>query len=252
MDRVTQRALNALNREFYARQASAFAETRKQPWPGFSRLLELARERWAGLGRPPTVLDVGSGDGRFAAFLHDAVSGGFEYVGVDASRELTAHARARGLGAHVQFEVADFVEAPPSAAVPDGPFDLVVLLGVLHHVPGGAARRELLQALARRVAPGGLLAFTFWHLPDDPRFASRVIPWREYNNRARQAIDEAQLEPGDTLLRFGQEHAVRYCHFPDPTEGEHLIAAASLPLLARFRADGRAEQLNEYVVLSAV
>lgn len=253
VDRATQRALNALNREFYAREAAAFSETRKQPWPGFERLLELGRESWRAASRErPRVLDVGSGDGRFGAFLADALRGELDFLGIDASVPLVARARARSLGPQLRFEHADLIETPLTETLPEGPFDLIALLGVLHHVPGRAARVELLRALAQRLAPGGLFAFTFWRLPDDARFASRVIPWREYNARATEPIAERELEPGDTLLRFGTSRTARYCHFADPSETENLVGCTKLGLRARFRADGRAAQLNEYVVLAAV
>jgi SAM-dependent methyltransferase len=248
VDRATQLALNALNRDFYAQQARPWTESRRYPWPGFTRIVELAPRRADG---PMRVLDVGSGDGRFALYLDEKLRGGVAYVGLDASAELTEHARGRALGAAFRFEIADFVNLPPTAAGPAGPFELVVLLGVLHHVPGFDQRCELLRALAGRLAPGGVFAFTLWRLPEDARFESRVIPWPAYNASAARPIAEDQLEPGDTLLRFGPTHAPRYCHFPDPVETERLIACSELQPIARFRADGRGEQLNEYVVLRA-
>jgi tRNA (uracil-5-)-methyltransferase TRM9 len=253
VDRATRLALNTLNRDFYAREAQAFRAARREPWPGFARVLARLRAAASvpGASRPQAVLDVGSGDGRFAQYLSDALGSELDYTGVDASLELTAHARARGLGAAFRFEARDFVEADPDAALPDGPFVLIALFGVLHHVPGQNARRELLRALARRLLPGGLLAFTFWRLDGDARFDSRVIDWSEHNGRASTPIALAQLERGDTLLRFGQAEAPRYCHFCDPVETEELVGCTELTLLDRFRADGRGNQLNEYVVLSA-
>jgi SAM-dependent methyltransferase len=249
MDRQTQLALNEINRRFYRAIAREWSDKRAYPWPGFARIL--ARLPAADGGGAPQVLDVGCGDGRFAAYLAANAAPPVEYLGVDFCDELLAHARARELGAAYQFEARDFVAAealPPSAA---GQFALIALLGVLHHVPGRAAREGLVRALAARLAPRGVLALTFWRLPDDPRFPSRVVDLASYNARAEQPLAPDQLEPGDTLLRWGDAGAPpRYCHFPDASEVLQLLAATGLRPLERFRADGRGEQLNEYALLT--
>jgi SAM-dependent methyltransferase len=260
MDRATRLALNAVNSEFYTRVASEWSETRRTPWPGFARVLAQIRARSvadadAAQGEasdmPLRVLDVGAGDGRFAAYLRDAYRGDVDYCGVDASSDLLARAQRRDLGARWRFVQSDFVEAPPYAALPPGPFDLIAVLGVLHHVPGHIARCELVHALAARIAAHGLLAVTFWRLTDDPRFASRVVPWTVHNATAHAPIPLEQLEPGDTLLRWGAGNAPpRYCHFPNTIETEALLAATELSVVDRFRADGRGDRLNEYVLLA--
>jgi SAM-dependent methyltransferase len=244
--RETALRLNRLNRAFYAAIAPEWSESRRHPWPGFERVLALAASLTASEKR---VLDVGSGDGRFGASLQQALAGQrFEYLGIDASERLLAYAQARELGPHVRFERADFLEG--ESALPSGPFELVTLFGVLHHVPSFERRRQLLVELASRSALGGLLALTFWRLDRDPRFDKRVRSFSDYNAHAAEPIDETDLEPGDTLLGWGDQDVVRYCHFPDPDETEALIAATGLPVLARFEADGRGNALNEYVIFS--
>ena len=42
---------------------------------------------------------------------------------------------------------------------------------------------------------------------------------------------------------------MRYCHFLDEEEIDRLLAAAALPCLDRFTADGREGALNDYLVL---
>jgi SAM-dependent methyltransferase len=247
MKRETVLALNALNQAFYAAIAPEWSESRRHPWPGFERVWSLARARLPA-PRCLRVLDVGSGDGRFAAFL-DArrpAAEPFDYFGIDASERLLDHARSRALGGRVRFERGDFLRDDP--ALPAGPFDVIALFGVLHHVPAFERRRQLLADLGRRVAAGGLLAVTFWRLDRDSRFEKRVRSFAEYNLDASEPIDEADLEPGDTLLAWGERAALRYCHFPDARETEALIAAPRLRVLDRFGADGRGDALNEYVV----
>jgi hypothetical protein len=125
------------------------------------------------------------------------------------------------------------------------------VLGVLHHVPGRTARELLLRELASRLSPSGVLALTIWRLPDDPRFESRVVRFTDYNRTAAAPIALDQLEPGDTLLRWGSATApVRYCHFPDARESDALLAASTLRIVERFHADGRGGRLNEYALLA--
>lgn len=248
MKRETVLALNALNQAFYEAIAPEWSESRRHPWPGFERVLELVRAQPAG-AQLRRILDVGAGDGRFAQFLESqrTPEERLEYLGIDASERLLAAARCRGLRPAMQFDRVDFLAG--ERALPDGPFDLVVLFGVLHHVPSFERRCELLAQLAQRVAAGGLLALTFWRLDREPRFAKRVRSFADYNLQAAEPIALADLEAGDTLLSWGDRDALRYCHFPDARETEALIAATQLPVLARFAADGRGDALNEYVVL---
>jgi SAM-dependent methyltransferase len=189
------------------------------------------------------VLDAGCGNGRFARFL--AAEGlHLAYTGVDFSPALLAAAGAALCGprtAEPALIEADFVSEP--GALPAGPFDLVALFGVLHHVPGRARRAAFTQALAERVAPGGLLAFTAWRFDRQPRFADhRVL-----------APPDLALEPGDALLDWRAEgvQAIRYCHALDDTEIEELVAVSGLALLDGYAADGQTGDLNEYRVLKA-
>jgi tRNA (uracil-5-)-methyltransferase TRM9 len=248
MKRETVLALNALNRAFYEAIAPEWSESRRHPWPGFERVLSLSSARADGPPRERLrVLDVGAGDGRFAAFLQTARhSEPFEYLGIDASESLLARAHSRGLDSNVRFENRDFLAGDD--ALPSAQFDLVVLFGVLHHVPAFERRCQLLVDLAQRVAAGGLFALTFWRLDRDARFTNRVRSFAEYNARATEPIAASDLEPGDVLLSWGDRAALRYCHFPDARETEALIAATGLPVVARFDADGRGDALNEYVV----
>jgi SAM-dependent methyltransferase len=251
VDRRTQLALNAINQAFYASIAPEWSATRKTPWPGFARVAARLPPL-ASAADSVRVLDVGAGDGRFAQYLQGSARSGLDYCGIDASAALLAHARARALGSGFRFLHGDFIREPLAQVLPDAHYDLVALLGVLHHVPGADTRHALLHALGARVSERGILALTFWRLPDDPRFASRVIPIAQHNLTADVPLRASELEPGDTLLRWGAgpNPPQRYCHFPSVTETDSLLRATSLRVIERFRADGRGAQLNEYVLLA--
>lgn len=250
MDPETAQALADLNRAFYRDRAEAFSATRERPWPGWSRVLACLE----GAPRPLRVLDVGCGNGRFASFLAQSLCERFDYLGIDASEGLLARARARQLGAgRARFRRADWALSTPERALPPQSFSLVVIFGVLHHVPGAAGRRALLEAAARRLAPGGVLALTAWRFEASPRLRTRLVSWEEYNRGAARPVDPARLEPGDRLLRWGEpaSGAIRYCHFADDAETDRLGAELGLERLAAYCADGQCGARNRYLVLRA-
>jgi SAM-dependent methyltransferase len=238
---ATALALNALNQLFYTDSAALFDETRRAPWPGWREILPLFRERPVA-----TILDVGCGNGRLARFLTTELGAPFLYFGIDASAPLLSAAAnaVEGLtGARLLR--GDLVLEPPERVLPDGPFDCVVAFGLLHHIPGEARRRALIRALARRVAPGGILALAFWDFAGEPRFAAKAL------SGALLAEVADDLEPGDHLLRWGAEGSVRlrYCHHADEAEQTRLLAGLPLQPRLSFASDGRSGRLNRYRVL---
>jgi len=93
-----------------------------------------------------TALDVGCGAGLLTEPLARL---GARVSGIDASPELIAVARehAAAMGLAIDYHAGDVQEL-------DGRFDLLTCLEVIEHVADPAA---FVQALAARLAPGGLL-----------------------------------------------------------------------------------------------
>jgi SAM-dependent methyltransferase len=203
---------------------------------------------------PLRVLDVGCGNARLARFLHDA---GFHlrYVGVDASEALLASARARwtpGLGDQCELILQNFLHSDePGSALPDGPFDLIAVMGVLHHVPGRDWRLALLRAATRRLAPGGRLALAAWQFALRERFARRTVEWSAAGSVLDRPIDLELVESGDRLLRFGNDESAppRYCHQVSDEEFGTWPKELGLEPLADYRADGAEGDLNRYWIL---
>lgn len=108
----------------------------------------------AGIGPGMRVLDVGSGAGDVALLAADMVGPEGAVVGIDVNPAILATARAR-VEAAGRSNVT-FVEGDVGAAAPDGPFDAVVGRLVLMYLRDVEAT---LRSLARRVRPGGVIAF---------------------------------------------------------------------------------------------
>ncbi len=228
MNPTTVARLNAINRAFYQTTAAAFDQTRSQPWPGWEKLSGY-------LTVPLTVLDVGCGNGRFGVFLTEQLQA-VMYHGIDSNPTLLD--RARNALPTATFETRDIVEVPLTT----GTYDLVVLFGVMHHIPGAQQRLNFMQQLADRVKPGGLLAFACWRFYEFERFRQRIVPWPA----------DLVVEEHDYLLDWRRgATALRYCHYVDDAEHAALIQASGLRPVATYRADGASGTMNQYSILQA-
>lgn len=274
MNPTTVQALDAINRAFYDRHASHFSATRTAPWPGFSRVVELLRLS-RGSRRGIRVLDVGCGNGRFGVLLSQHLTAPFDYCGIDRSGALLEEARHKVSGPGSRsFLSLDLLDETALAALRGQEFSLVSAFGLLHHVPGFAHRRRLVETLARHLEPGGLLALSFWQFAAFPRFTRRRVAWEDYRPETGPTLDLGEIEPGDYLLRWGQsspdfppgqDPPLRYCHFVDSREARLLISELRGPSppaatgggrprtlrpMTVFRSDGKGNRLNLYVVMT--
>ncbi|MCA2213014.1 class I SAM-dependent methyltransferase [Jidongwangia harbinensis] len=97
-----------------------------------------------------SLLEIGAGTGQDAAFFAAA---GLRVVALDASPEMVARCRGKGLEAHVRD--ARRPGFPPAS------FDAVFTLNCLLHVPN-ADLPEVLRAVRDVVRPGGLVYVGLW------------------------------------------------------------------------------------------
>ncbi|MCY4071608.1 MAG: class I SAM-dependent methyltransferase [Chloroflexi bacterium] len=233
MDQATRLRLNQINQTFYARAAQEFDATRRRAWPGWLKALSK-------IDSPiQSVIDIGCGNGRFALFLSERQPTSFDYTGIDSSPGLLSLARTR-LSRLEQVRTRLIEHDLVEDELPDIRAQLVVLFGVLHHVPGFLQRRELLLRCAQLLAPGGHLVFAAWRFYEEERFRNRIVPWDS----------DLPVEKNDYLLDWRRgERALRYCHYVDDTEHDDLVAATGLSAKADFRADGASGTLNRYTVL---
>ncbi len=265
MDDATRFALNRINSRFYRESSRSFSETRSRPWPGWTRALSrppLGPPYLASDHEPVRILDVGCGNGRFGRFLADNSTEPFGYYGLDASPDLLAVAQSRlerRLDPDARFERFDLLDPGLSAIFEGLDFDLIVVFGVLHHMPGLDDRLRLLRELSNMLRLGGVMALSFWQFACEARFQSRIVSWSHLDTAGLPEIDCDQLEAGDYLLLWGPldgtggdahgRSPVRYCHHAEDSEIDELIARLDLEVEDSYRSDGAGNALNRYEIL---
>lgn len=254
-----------LNNRFYRLNAPSFSRTRQAPWPGWERALEVAGEHLShGQGdpnRPLRVFDLACGNLRFEAFLAGRAERPLELYGVDSCDELTfdesGHADAVTGFMYRKLDVLEALMGKSrggAALLADVPAaDLSVCFGFMHHVPGVELREDVLRMLLARTRAGGIAAVSFWAFAEDPRLARKAVgaTARAAEEQPFEGFLPHALEPGDYLLDWQGSSPYRYCHSFDEDEVSRLVEAVSgdADEVGRFSADGRAGNLNRYLIL---
>ena len=107
-----------------------------------------------GAVRGARVLDLGCGDGAFAAQVLDR--GAASYLGIDGSEAMIDVAVRANASPDASFEVGDIEDL----STPEASFDVVTSRMALHHV---ADLLSVLRAVHRTLVPGGRLIFSVVH-----------------------------------------------------------------------------------------
>ena len=162
-----------------------------------------------GLREGASVLDVGTGAGDVALLAAGMVGPSGHVLGLDRSPDALARTRARAqaAGAHT----ISLREGTPSEV--DERFDAVVARLVLMYQPDASS---FLRECARRVKPGGVLAFLeIAEFLDEPLRTLPPVPlWSEIVNLVCKAFAAtgARLDEGAHLARTFSEAGL-----PEPT-----------------------------------
>jgi 2-polyprenyl-3-methyl-5-hydroxy-6-metoxy-1,4-benzoquinol methylase len=209
----------ALTRDFYLKTQEYFNRSRQHHWQGWDKLLPHLRSRTS--QAPLTVLDLGCGNGRFGKWLarHRQIN----YTGLDDNQYLLDVAAK--ILPDAKLLRADILKPLPIS----GHFDLVTILGVMHHL-SQPDRLPLIRRAATRLAPKGILFLSFWEF-----------------TRAHDSKIIKDLGDYDYLLDWQMGvTAERYCHFYPDEEIAGLVQGSDLTVSADFCADTS----NRYLLLS--
>lgn len=172
-----------------------------------------------------SVLDVGCGAGLFLALLAGSARGvigvGFDtsHRAIDVARRMTEQVRLKGREANLRFFRLDVTEPWP-----EGLFDVVSLVDVLHHIPP-AHQKSVVEQAVKKVKPGGVLLYK--DMADKPAFHAwmnrlhdMVVAKQWIHYLPLHHVDEwagelgLDLTHGESLTRFWYHHDLRVFRKP--------------------------------------
>jgi len=128
-----------------------------------------------------TVLDVGAGSGRDAAWF---AANGYDVVAVEPSDAMLAHARKLHPSSRIHW-ISDSLPDLANVRRLGLSFDLILLSAVWMHIPP-AARQRSLRKLATLLAPKGRIAISLRLGPPDTERAMYAVSLAELTGLAQQ------------------------------------------------------------------
>lgn len=240
MDSEIRDQLIDLNRTFYQTFAKQFSTTRQRLQPGVMRILELISDN-------DDILDLGCGNGQLGGEL---VSRGHKghYIGLDSNTDLLTIAgeKLRGVSNTSLYE-KDLTTDSWDEELPAMNFDFILAFAVLHHIPSGELRKQVLSKIRTLIAPGGRFVHSEWLLLNSTRLQKRIQPWEKVG------LVQDLVDPGDYLIdwRHGGQ-GLRYVHVFSDQELHKLARETDFQIVDTFRSDGEGGQLGLYQVWKGV
>lgn len=249
MTNQTIKKLNQLNLDFYKTVHTSFDQTRSNPWKGWDSIIEhitaLAEKK-----SKVSILDIGCGNGRFYSFLTSILdSEKIIFTGVDSDENLLSLAKEK-IKQTDQTQNVDIVAKllkSDSLGLNNQTFDLVVMFGVLHHIPSKKLRTSLVTNIVDMLNNDGIAVIANWQFADDARYKKRFISPEEIS------ANSDELEPNDYILDWQKgERALRYCHHTTDEEMKNIVSRAKGKIIDSYFADGKSGRLNRYYVIGKV
>jgi tRNA (uracil-5-)-methyltransferase TRM9 len=202
------------------------------------------------------ILDLGCGNARFVNFVSSELEleqvQNIEYLGVDFSVNFLEQSQSVNLQAFAKYQLKQLDILKELDQLKDLKLDLVVMFGLIHHIPSLQARKAFFAQVVQLLDSSGLLIFTTWQYLDTPRLIKRVIDAEtETGKQVYQHLDiqKTDLEVGDNILDWVKKvFSYRYSHYFSQEEIQGYIIDNNLELIHSFVCDGRDSKRNRYFV----
>ncbi|MBK5211247.1 MAG: class I SAM-dependent methyltransferase [Coriobacteriia bacterium] len=245
-----------INNRFYRDNCQSFSATRVSPWTGWKISLETLERTGLLDAEKLTVFDMACGNLRFASFLGEELPD--KELTVFAVDDCATLVPQRADVCFQNIDVVDLLLAGTAVRERiDAPAcDLSVCFGFMHHIPGQDNRKRLLESLLQQTRSGGYVVVSFWKFFDNVALAkkARLTHAKALDELDLDDAEISELDAGDCFLGWKDTvGSYRYCHSFAPAEIDELLASVAdrASVVDRFIADGRTNDLNEYVILKA-
>ena len=257
MTQSTINKLNKINQDFYFRISKYWNNNDDSAQYGWRTLVEILKEPWVDK-KEISILDLGCGNARFATFIQNSFPDlKINYVGIDTDPKFLDNGKDRNKNFESYSLIKkDLVKDDWQSELKNKKFDLVVLFGILHHIPGNENRQKLLNQSSELLKPNGQLVFSGWRFLDKDRLKKRVIK----NNSLYQKhlltchdLKKSDLEFGDYILDWVKyEYSVRYTHYISESEAIETSAISKLEIKNHFVDDSFQRDQNNYWVCERI
>lgn len=195
-------------KKFDTARANEYAQQSRIALAGYDACHDLAACMLAaslGQSRSAKVLVVGAGGTAQEIIAMGALEPGWTFTAVDPSAPMleaaTQQLQANDLLHRTQVHLGQVEDLPE-----DESFDAATFIGVLHHLPGDAAKQQILRAVQARLKPGAPLIVAGNHYV----YASQPLLLEAWGQRWRQqgaSAQEVQAKLGKILQGADPPHS---------------------------------------------
>ncbi|OGC45578.1 hypothetical protein A2V49_03710 [candidate division WWE3 bacterium RBG_19FT_COMBO_34_6] len=220
-----------LNNSFYTKHQEEFSKSRRNPWSGWNKFVDLINKRYENQNTIK-VLDIGCGNGRFYNFLAKSCNISTDYLGLDNNdyfliEAVLKYKKANFKKIDVFYDIDKISEK----------YDILAVFGVTHHIPGNSFRKEWFKKIIKLVNKNGIICLSFWNLLSDLRSV--------------KLIKADGLENNDYYYGWSDSNDQRYVHLFNQKELmdiKEIFEANNFFLKSDFLGDGKNEKMNIYQV----